>query len=430
MLRNRLLFVLLAFMNLAYAQNIDKLLHNFDTPDSSLYLEQDISDNDIDISLKLKEELIYSYKAKYPHNNISSLKTTFYINYRHTFNDNFKFTINALASYDAIYHLRDRENYASSETKELEKEIELFDFYVQGKLFKNLDIKLGRQVIVWGQSDNIRISDVLNPLDNRRPGLNDIEQLRLPRFMMRLDYFVNQWRIVPIIIFENRFSKLAPEASVFNPRQIPSSHDKYSDISYALNIKRNFSKIDLNLYFSRIYNDEGYIVNSKQKHKKGNMFAMDASFIKDSWLIKTEVAYLKNLKYTSFHNKEFTRADTLAGFEYHGFKDTSISYDLALRKIHNYHSSLFTLLDIREKTYQHAFRISSDFEHSTIKVHYLLSKFGLKFNEGGYNKLWLDYSISDNKKISVGIIDYISGSKSFDLASNKDMFFFNISYSF
>jgi len=63
-------------------------------------------------------------------------------------------------------------------------------------------------VVVWGRSDTIRVTDVLNPIDNRRPGMVDIEDLRLPVAMAKLDYFVGDWRVTPIAILEQRFQKV------------------------------------------------------------------------------------------------------------------------------------------------------------------------------------------------------------------------------
>ena len=74
-----------------------------------------------------------------------------------------------------------------------EQESELREVYLQGALASALDIKVGRQIVVWGKSDNIRITDVLNPIDNREPGLVDIEDVRLPLTMSRLDFYFGDW---------------------------------------------------------------------------------------------------------------------------------------------------------------------------------------------------------------------------------------------
>ena len=61
--------------------------------------------------------------------------------------------------------------------------------------------------MVWGKSDNLRVTDVLNPLDNREPGLVDIEDLRLPTTMTKLDLYLGDWNLSGMVVHEVRFNK-------------------------------------------------------------------------------------------------------------------------------------------------------------------------------------------------------------------------------
>ena len=45
-----------------------------------------------------------------------------------------------------------------------QSEVELYDAYVEGSITDSLDMKLGRQVVIWGRSDTLRVTDILNPL--------------------------------------------------------------------------------------------------------------------------------------------------------------------------------------------------------------------------------------------------------------------------
>ncbi|HIP42095.1 MAG TPA: DUF1302 family protein, partial [Campylobacterales bacterium] len=171
---------------------------------------------------KITEQVAFAYSDDDPHDNINSLKTSLFLDYEHKFDNGFKLKMNGKAYYDAIYDLRGSDKYSSDELDELRSEIELFDAYIEGSLTDSLDIKLGRQVVVWGRSDTIRVTDVLNPLDNRRPGMVDIEDLRLPVTMAKFDYFIGDWRVTPMAVLEQRFSKNPPFGSAFNPSPIQS----------------------------------------------------------------------------------------------------------------------------------------------------------------------------------------------------------------
>jgi len=384
------------------------------------------------ITGKLTEQTAFSYNDTAPHDNFSSLKSSLLLDYEHKFDNGFKVKTNAKAYYDAIYSIRGREKYSKDELSELESEVELFDAYVEGALTDNLDMKLGRQVVVWGRSDTIRITDVLNPLDNRRPAMVDIEDLRLPVGMAKFDYFVGDWRITPIVVVEQRFSKNPPAGSTFNASSNSlAQNEDYNEILPALSIGAEFSGFDVNFYAAQIRDDAGYFSNGKLKHDKTNMFGTALNVLNGSWLLKFELAHFDGLKYTSTQQKEFKRTDALVGLEYNGIADTLFSYDVSLRKIHDYENRLKNeRFETKEETYQHAFRVSSDFMNATIRGNYLISLFGKSLDEGGFQRAWVKYDIMDGVYANVGVVDYMGGSSRFDAISDNDMAFVDLTYSF
>lgn len=381
---------------------------------------------------KVTEQTTFSYLDTKPHENFSSLKTSLLLDYEHKFNNGFKVKINAKAYYDAIYEIRGKEKYSNGEISAYKNEVELFDAYVQGKILDNFDFKVGRQVVVWGRSDTIRITDVLNPLDNRRPGMIDIEDLRLPVAMAKFDYFIGKWRITPMAILEQRFSKRPPSGSTYNASPFPLPYEEhYTDVTPALSIGGEFSGWDVSLYAAQLRDDEGFLKNGKFKHYLNEMYGVAFNVLKGSWLFKSELAYFDGLKYTVAPNKEFQRTDALVGVEYNGIPDTIFSYDVSLRSINNYDSVLINdFLEIEENTYQQAFRVSSDFINATLHANYLISLFGKKLDKGGFQRIWLQYDISDSIYTNVGLVDYIGGSKRFDTVKNSDMFFVDLTYGF
>ncbi len=123
--------------------------------------------------------------------------------------------------YDLSYAIKGRDRYTDEGIDAYEQETELGEAYLQGSLGPDLDLKLGRQIVVWGKSDNLRATDLLNPLDQRELGRVDIEDLRLPVNMIRLDYYTGPWTIGAIAIPEVRFSKTPVKGSDFFPAAAP-----------------------------------------------------------------------------------------------------------------------------------------------------------------------------------------------------------------
>lgn len=119
--------------------------------------------------------------------------------------------------------------------------------------------------------------------------------------------------------------------------------------------------------------------------------------------------------------KEFKRTDGLIGLEYNGFADTLIAYDADLKTLP---------LAVDEESYQHAFRVSSDFMNATIKANYLISLFEKSLDEGGLQRAWVKYDIMDGVYANLGVVDYMGSSSRFDAISNNDMAFLDVSYGF
>ena len=413
-----------------------------------------------DFSGKFTQQAALSYNKRRPQNVFYSLRQTLFLNYEHKFDNGLKVKVTSRAFYDGIYDVSSA-NYYPQEVEELNYEVELFEAYVEWSIFDDLDAKLGRQVVVWGRSDTIRITDVLNPIDNRRPGIQDIEDVYLPVGMLKFDYQLNDtWRISPILVFEQRFTKDPPFGSLYNPASpeedyaewkasgmpdVKLGHEKYKDPTYALSIGAEFEGWDVNFYASRLYEDRGYITNLDEKldptakeldikyqHNKTNMFGAAFNKLYGSWLFKAELAYFSNLTYTSTVDRTLSRTDGLLGFEYSGIAETTISYDFAIRHFNQYDPRLYVEEEnlLERDTFQQALRVRSNFFNDSLHVNYLATAFGEKLNEGGYQRGWVEYEVADAINTEFGAVDYFGGAPLFDKVADQYVVFMDMSYNF
>ena len=412
---------------------------------------------------KLTQQIALSYNSKKPNPSIfSSLRNSLFLDYEHKFENSIKIKVNARAFYDGMYDVRES-IYYPQEIDELHTEVELFESYVEWNIIENLDMKLGRQVVVWGGSDNIRITDILNPLDNRRPGTIDIKDIRLPTTMAKFNYSLENWNITPIFILEQRFSKNPPIGSIYNPLtnkykyydQVPKpiaaytdqfnfEEENYTDVTYALNVAGEFEGWDINFYAAHVYNDEWYlskvetinsvddilkVKNKKIKHAKVDMAGLSLNLVSGSWLFRTEFAYFDGMKYLG-REEEYSRLDSLIGFDYSGINNTSFSYEYAQRHINDFQSFGQDSEFEQKNTYQHALRVRSNFLDDTLHVNYIVTLFGGDADEGGYQRTWLEYDLDDSVKADIGFIDYLGGSLLADQVKDEVIIFTDISYSF
>jgi hypothetical protein len=337
--------------------------------------------------------------------------------------------------YDLAYQLNGRDDYSDEVIEEYESEIELGEAWLQGKLNKQTDLKLGRQIVVWGKSDNIRVTDLINPMDNREPGMVDIEDLRLPLAMARLDYYVGDWGISALAIPEIRFNKTPPIGSDFYPLPAAMPDEKTpGETEYAIAANGIFSGWDLALYWAQLYDDNPHTVPTTSgpelQHSRLNMLGIAANVAVDNWLFKAEAAQLAGIEYSTLASEKFDRIDALLGVEYSGLRDTTLSLEIASRHLHNYDSTL-QAEGIKENEWQTALRYQGDFMHARLHLLAVVSAFGEHLDEGGFGRYSAAYDVADGITLTGGLVSYESGEKfPFGSYGDNDRLFVDLKYSF
>lgn len=133
---------------------------------------------------------------------------------RYKFSDHWKLTAEGRAMYDAV----DRLGYPRNGWFELRQ------FLLDGKI-KTVSLSLGLQQTVWGQSDGLRVLDVVNPQDYREFLLEDFLDSRRPLWTVRADIPIKQSSLQVIWI------------PYFAPGRLPGPGDEFgAGESYGLGI--------------------------------------------------------------------------------------------------------------------------------------------------------------------------------------------------
>ncbi len=83
-------------------------------------------------------------------------------------------------------------------------------------------LRVGSQVIVWGEAFGAFYADIVNPKDLREAGFGDISDLRIPIEMMNLQYIQNSWSAQLVYIPFYRPNRLPRPGSDFFPRNLKS----------------------------------------------------------------------------------------------------------------------------------------------------------------------------------------------------------------
>lgn len=355
---------------------------------------------------------------------------------------NWKALISGRAFYDLAYEINGRDKYTDEVLDEYEKEAEFREVYLQGSLLASLDLKVGRQIVVWGKSDNIRVVDILNPLDNREPGLVDIEDLRLPVTMTRLDYYLGKWNLTAIAVHEIRFNKNPVFGSEFFPFETPLPEEKkptnsLDNTEYALALNGIFSGWDISFYGAWFFDDQPHIesvspVHLERRHSRLTMVGTAVNVALGNWLLKSEAACFDGLEFFAVPGEKKSRFDVLAGVEYSGFTDTTISLEAVNRHLNDFDSTMKAPPDsAQEDEFQTVLRYSGDFLHDTLHLVMLASTFGVTGDNGSLQRFSVEYDVTDAFSIKLGLVTYQSGDKAqFRNIGDNDRLFFEANYSF
>jgi len=446
----RLFFTLLFIFSYAYADDFEDELSGFEEQSVVIVDIEPIKESMHQLQGSLNFSTSYNYAHAKPVKNrtdfrgISRLKTKLDLTLDSKINSEWKSRFEIQTFYDAIYSLRDN-FYSDDVIKTYEKEFEIQEAYILGSLNDNVDIKIGRQIVVWGKSDNIRLNDVINPLDNRELGMVDIEDLRLPLFMSKLDYYSGAWNVSAMIIHESRVQKEAANGSDYLPTSIflePNAifpeditpSNSLSNTQFAFSLNGRFSGWDLSFYLAKVLNSKWHFENNRQTRNYDHIKLLGAAYniAVDNILFTSEIAYTQDLKFNRTHDQK-DRLDLLIGMEYSGINDLSTSLEISQRHIFSYENAMQEAPDFAYKDErQTALRVSYNFNHEKGTLTYLNTLFwNHNHVNGGFERLWLNYELDDDFECNIGIVDYIGGEKTvLEALKNNDRFFIDISYNF
>ncbi len=390
------------------------------------------------------------------HQGLSSLSTEADLEFKKRFDSRFDIVVSGTARYDTIFDIRDHNGFTRAYESEFRREARIEKAFAWFQVSDSLDLKLGRQIVVWGKSDNIRVTDVLNPLNMTLPGLTDIKDLREPVFMSRLDYYYRDWTISAVLLPENMPNQLPPFGSEFYA--FPSALQENEVSSWAMDtlgagvsLSRTVGAIDFASYLASLYDRQPFINIHDSAggqvpyfdYIRVQMIGTAMNLVKGNVLYKSEIAYFNGIQLSASSvtdtsgrviwkqpHGSYSRVDLLIGLEYSGFKNTDLSYEVCDRHYLDLDHAA-RACGINNHTVQHALRFSRHFINETLELSLLASFYGKMADDGGFLRLKAEYDWSDSIQVDGGVIFYESGSQPLlRQAGDNDKLFFSLTYSF
>jgi len=325
--------------------------------------------------------------------------------------------IGGRAHMDPVFTLKDDVGYTTAQVDALESEAELQEVYLWGPLGNSLDLKTGRQIVVWGMADSLRVVDLLNPLDMREPGLVDLEDLRLPVTMTRLDTHRGDWTLSLVGVHEIRFDKRPPFGSDFYPGNAPMPAEERPDSAVlppelGIALTATLPGWDFGLYGARLYNDAPRIEAGRLVHDRITMTGMAADRVAGSWLFKGELARIDGLRFATDPGRDHARLDVMVGADYSGLRNITLGIEAVQRSLDGFTPAMANPPDSTAETErQIALRASWSLLHDRLKLSASAVAFGTAPGSGGFQRIGARYELRDGLHLSATAINYTSGNR-------------------
>lgn len=192
---------------------------------TQLDLEQDSSVwSKVRLSGYLKNET--AYRVREPRS-ITKIRNIAYANVQYPFSDTVNLTYSGWAYYDLAYDLFDYEtivarlernqneplvfvkNLAHEKDSPVIATREMYVDVSRG----SWDMRVGKQYVVWGVLEGVRIVDEINPIDFRELILPDLLDYRIPLWTFKLDHYADSGNFELLLIPDLKFHKPAPPGS-------------------------------------------------------------------------------------------------------------------------------------------------------------------------------------------------------------------------
>lgn len=120
-------------------------------------------------------------------NEVSKVKNILSLSGEYALNDNWAAFMSVKGWYDSVYDIRDKYEPARhymSHTQRIDWLRDCYLDYNNGPWF----LRLGRQQVAWGQADGVAVLDRVNPYDLTEYYLPDSVDLRIPLWMLNINY--------------------------------------------------------------------------------------------------------------------------------------------------------------------------------------------------------------------------------------------------
>ena len=286
----------------------------------------------------------------------------------------------------------------------------------------NLDLRVGRQIVVWGVADALRLTDCVSPCDYTEFLAQDYDDIRMPVNALRTRY---TWRSVtfeaicnPVADFfilptdrHNPWALTLPSAPLPYTIDLESGkpEKRLRNMEYGGRITTNLSGIDFSLSVLRTWNkmpalsltvsDNGKSLLVKGEYRRMTMLGADCSLPVGQFVLRGEAACYFDEAQSRGVGKDVVCRNTyniLAGVDWYPGND----WNFSAQYCHKYTAGNLDGLSVYRHAALATARISKELMRNSLK----LSTFAYVdvSNGGVFNRFSASYALNDQIELTAG----------------------------
>ena len=146
----------------------------------------------------------------------SKARTRLEIGRQGRFSDIVKYKVTGRVEYDAVFDIEP--NFYPSEVKnDRRRDFQIRETYLDIAPGGDLEFRLGRQHIVWGEVPGLFFADVVSAKDLREFVLPEFDTLRIPQWAVRADYYKSDFHFEAIWIPRPTINRIGKPGDDFFP---------------------------------------------------------------------------------------------------------------------------------------------------------------------------------------------------------------------
>lgn len=289
--------------------------------------------------------------------------------------ENLKWKLGARFDYDFAYNINDfyNQDVKRNQRSNFELRENYFDFS-----HGDWDFRFGRQHVVWGEMVGLYFADVVSARDQREFILSEFDQMRIPQWAARAEYFAGDIHAEALWIPVASYDNIGKPGSEFFPYQpvAPGFQSQYrqeirpernaENMNYGLRLSTLKNGWDVSGFYYRstdinptFYRDiivaptPTYVFQARHDriHQLGGTVAKDLGDI----VLKGEAVYTKGRSFTVLNMTDSdgvaqqNTLDWALGLDFNLPADTRLNVQVFQRQFFNYNTDLIS--DKRENGY-------------------------------------------------------------------------------